>query len=211
MAVSDNALSRILSGARALCSPEGDRLINEHRNGGGGIGMDYFDRDDDDFVDPYSCDYDEQMEKKNQNPNVTKEPVISENKLANSKLPAAIRESFRQKQIDTNRLSNISVLDQLPEAAKKKISESVKKDRDLPQRQTINEQRYAPAASFDYTALKAVMKECIEEYFSKHPLNEETSIKQLNLKKGNIDIIDSRGRMFSAKLVYQGNINEDVE
>ena len=98
MAVSQSALEKILSGARALCNPEGDRMINEYQVKG--ADRDYFEQPDpNDFVESYS-DYGEVNEQKTVL--ATQAPTISSNKLKNSNIPAAIRESFAKKQIDTS-------------------------------------------------------------------------------------------------------------
>ncbi len=206
MAVSQNALSKILSNARALCSPEGDRMVSEYKLSG--YDKDYFEQPDpNSFVENYS-DYGEVSEEKSI---LAKQaPTISENKLRNSNIPSAIRESFAKKQIDTSRLSNVSVLDQMPEETKRKISGTIKVEKKS-QPQKINENIIPNhGVGFDYTALKAVMKECIEEYFEKHPINESSTLNGITLSKGKITLIDNKGRVFGAKLIMEGNIN-DIE
>lgn len=204
MAVSQNALSKILSNARALCSPEGDKMVSEYKLSG--YDKDYFEQPDpNSFVENYS-DYGEVSEEKSI---LAKQaPTISENKLRNSNIPSAIRESFAKKQIDTSRLSNVSVLDQMPEETKRKISGTIKVEKKS-QPQKINENIIPNhGVGFDYTALKAVMKECIEEYFEKHPINESSTLNGITLSKGKITLIDNKGRVFGAKLIMEGNINE---
>ena len=61
----------------------------------------------------------------------------------------------------------------------------------------------------DYTALKAIIKECIEEYFEKHPINEGT-LAGITLEKGKISLVGNKGRLFGAKLVLEGNINDSL-
>lgn len=202
MDISQNALDRILSGARKLCSPEGDKKINEYKVTG--YDRNYFDGPDSvTTTDDYSeyFDYDDENEK---NAFATSEPIISENKLRNknSGIPAAIRESFANKQIDTTRLSNISVLDQMSPEAKNRIANSVKAERKPTAKQTMNEQvnHSQNMVGIDYTALKAIMKECIEEYFDKHPLNESTGLKTIGFSGGNINLVDNKGNVFGAKL-----------
>lgn len=204
MAVSQNALSKILSNARALCSPEGDKMVSGYKLSG--YDKDYFEQPDpNSFVENYS-DYGEVSEEKSI---LAKQaPTISENKLRNSNIPSAIRESFAKKQIDTSKLSNVSVLDQMPEETKRKISGTIKVEKKS-QPQKINENIIPNhSVGFDYTALKAVMKECIEEYFEKHPLNESSTLNGITLSKGKITLIDNKGRVFGAKLIMEGNINE---
>ena len=207
MAVSANALEKILGNARALCNPQADKMINEYKVSG--LERDYFEQPDpNDFQENYS-DYGEVNEEKSIL--ATQAPTISANKLKNSNIPAAIRESFARKQIDTSKLSNISVLDQMSDSAKKKIAGSIKVEKKTnPPQINENMQRTAIAGGgVDYTALKAIMKECIEEYFEKHPINEGT-LAGITLEKGKISLVDNKGRLFGAKLVLEGNINDTI-
>ena len=207
MAVSANALEKILGNARALCNPQADKMINEYKVSG--LERDYFEQPDpNDFQENYS-DYGEVNEEKSIL--ATQAPTISANKLKNSNIPAAIRESFARKQIDTSKLSNISVLDQMSDSAKKKIAGSIKVEKKSnPSQISENMQRTAIAGGgVDYTALKAIMKECIEEYFEKHPINEGT-LAGITLEKGKISLVDNKGRLFGAKLVLEGNINDTI-
>lgn len=204
MAVSQSALEKILSGARALCNPEGDRMINEYQVKG--ADRDYFEQPDpNDFVESYS-DYGEVNEQKTVL--ATQAPTISSNKLKNSNIPAAIRESFAKKQIDTSRLSNVSVLDQMSEEAKNKIASTAIRVEKRNQPQMVNENVMPRQSGFDYTALKAVVKECIAEYFEKHPINENT-LSGIKLSGGKIYITDNQNRRFSAKLVLENNTEND--
>ena len=207
MAVSANALEKILGNARALCNPQADKMINEYKVTG--VDRDYFEQPDpDNFVENYS-DYGEVNEEKTIL--ATQAPTISANKLKNSSLPAAIRESFARKQIDTSRLSNVSVLDQMSESAKQKIAGSIRVEKKNKPAQ-VNESVQHTAnmgGGVDYTALKAIIKECIEEYFEKHPINEGT-LAGITLEKGKISLVDNKGRLFGAKLVLEGNINDSL-
>lgn len=208
MAVSQNALSKILSNARALCSPEGDKMVNEYKVTG--YDRDYFDNPDpNSFVENYS-DYGEVVSEDEKSVLAKSAPVISENKLRNSGIPSAIRESFARKQIDTSKLSNVSVLDQMSTEAKQRIAGSIRTEKKNSPRTAINEQtnRAQQPVGVDYTAMKAIIKECIEEYFEKHPINESANLKTIALQQGKINLVDNKGRLFSAKLVLEGNVND---
>ena len=61
--------------------------------------------------------------------------------------------------------------------------------------------------SVDYTIIKAIVSECIKEYFSKQPINE-SSIKTIALGKGTIKIVGANGDVFQAKLEKVGNLND---
>ena len=204
MAISQNALETILGNARALCSPAGDKKVNEYKVTG--YDRDYFENPDpNDFVENYS-DYGEVVSENEKSVLSKSTPVISENKLRNSNIPAAIRQSFANKQIDVSGLSNISVLDQMSESAKEKITRGIRAERKAENRSALNEQttRAVQSVGVDYTAIKAIMKECIEEYFEKHPitLNESSGeLKKILLGQGKIMIQDGKGNLFGAKLV----------
>lgn len=203
MAISQNTLEKILGNARALCNPDGDKLINEYKVSG--YDRDYFDNPDpNSFVENYT-DYGEVVEEDKKSILSKETPTISENKLRNSGIPDAIRESFARKQIDVSKLSNVSVLDQMSSEAKEKISRGIRAERKQTAKQSLNEQASHTTGQFigvDYTAIKAIMKECIEEYFEKHPINESTgSLNKILLKEGKISIMDSKGNVYGAKLV----------
>ena len=52
----------------------------------------------------------------------------------------------------------------------------------------------------DYSIIKAIFNECLNDYFSKHALNESSTLKGIAIDKGVITLIDNSGNIFKAKL-----------
>lgn len=68
----------------------------------------------------------------------------------------------------------------------------------------------APAQGLDYTILKAIIKECIDEKFKEfntQMLNENT-LRTVSLKEGTIRLVDNSGNVYKAALQYTGNVND---
>lgn len=201
MAISKEQLASIISGRAAqLCSPEGSRLIESH-TGKQGIRSDFNNPDpsayDDDayaFDSMYLSTLDEGEERDIQYSNAT---------ANNSKMPDHIKKSMLENRIDTSSLGQTSVLDGLNIKPQKKIQQ---------RRQPIQEQTVsvssAPQASVDYSIIKAIVNECLNEYFKKQPLNESATLKTIGIDKGVISLVDSSGNVFKAKLEKIGNTND---
>lgn len=201
MAISKEQLASIISGRAAqLCSPEGSRLIESH-TGKQGVRSDFNNPDpsayDDDayaFDSMYLSTLDEGEERDIQYSNAT---------ANNSKMPDHIKKSMLENRIDTSSLGQTSVLDGLNIKPQKKIQQ---------RRQPIQEQTVsvssAPQASVDYSIIKAIVNECLNEYFKKQPLNESATLKTIGIDKGVISLVDSSGNVFKAKLEKIGNTND---
>jgi len=125
---------------------------------------------------------------------------------ARSQMPDAIKKSMMENRIDVSGLGNSSVLDSLGVKGKPTTAPTQR-------RQVVTEQQqpmqYVPAATqpvggVDYSIIKAIVSECIREYFSKQPLNE-SSIKTIALKNGTISLVDNKGDIYKAKLEKIGN------
>ena len=93
----------------------------------------------------------------------------------------------------------------------------------IDQEKPINEQtatrfhRYTPQANIpmggangiDYSVIKAIVNECLNEYF-KRPLNESVgTLSGIGLKEGKIKLVDNKGNIFSANLEYQGTTTKN--
>ena len=101
--------------------------------------------------------------------------------------------------IDTSSLSQTSVLDSLgikPEVTKPKTV----------MRENVSYTQ--PQSSIDYSIIKAIVNECLNEYFNKQQLNESSSLKTIGLKEGVISLVDNKGNVFKAKLEKIGNKND---
>ena len=130
---------------------------------------------------------------------------ISENAIKNSRLPDAVKQSMLENQIDTSALGDggdTSFLDNLGRNKQQR-------------RQQVNEQvgyqqpQYQPQQmGIDYSLLKMIVKECLNEYFSNQPLNEGTTLKQIGLSEGKIKLVDNKGNVYGASLEFKGNVND---
>ena len=199
MAVSKQQLAQIIGKARDLCNPEGDRLVESYKGDGN------FDRKDPDpsSYDDYSQfdrmylneEEDYQPQKRNVQ---TKDIRYNQQTAANSKMPDKIKQSMLNEVIDVTALDNQSVLSgmEIP-GGNRKPQQS---------RRPVNEQQYqVQGGSIDYSIIKAIVNECLNEYFSRQPLNESNSISTIGLKAGAIKIVDNKGNVYSAKLEKIGN------
>ena len=201
MAISKEQLASIISGRAAqLCSPEGTRLIESH-TGKQGIRGDFNNPDpsayDDDayaFDSMYLSSLDEGEDKDIQ---------YSSSSASNSRMPDHIKKSMLENRIDTSSLGQTSVLDGLGVKPQKRTQQ---------RRQPIQEQvttvAAAPQSSVDQTIIKAIVNECLNEYFKKQPLNESASLQTIGLSNGVISLVDNKGNVFKAKLEKIGNTNE---
>lgn len=199
MAVSKQQLAQIIGKARDLCNPEGDRLVESYKGDGN------FDRNDPDpsSYDDYSQfdrmylneEEDYQPQKRNVQ---TKDIRYNQQTAANSKMPDKIKQSMLNEVIDVTALDNQSVLSgmDIPGGNRKPQQN----------RRPVNEQQYqAQGGNIDYSIIKAIVNECLNEYFSRQPLNESASISTIGIKPGVIKVVDSKGNVFSGKLEKIGN------
>ncbi len=202
MAVSKQQLAQIIGKARDLCNLEGDRLIESYKGDGN------FDRKD---PDPSSYDdyskfdrmyLNEEEDYHPQKRNVqTKDIRYNQQTAANSKMPDKIKQSMLNEVIDVTALDNQSVLSgmEIPGGNRKPQQN----------RRPVNEQQYqVQGGNVDYSIIKAIVNECLNEYFSRQPLNENASISTIGLKAGAIKIVDNKGNVYSAKLEKIGNTND---
>lgn len=194
MAISQEQLAAIIGGrARQLCSPENDKLIESYtRNNSNFNDPDpsYYDSDAAEYDNMYlseSVDYNDGLQ-------------YSNTSASNSKMPEHIKQSMLENRIDTTALGQTSVLDTL----------GVKPAKRSQRRQPMNEQtRSAQVSSIDYSLIKTIVNECLNEYFAKQPLNESATLKTIGLSGGNISLVDNKGNIYKAKLEKIGNKNDN--
>lgn len=199
MALSPEQLAKIIQhNSTTLCTPQGQKKLHEMAGamdiGGGEMVSDEWDNFS--LSDPMDSTPKRQ-------PNLNQ--PISENAINNSRLPDAVKQSMLENQIDTSALGgggDTSFLDNLGRNKQ-------------PRKQQVNEQvgyqqpQYQPQQmGVDYSLLKMIVKECLNEYFSNQPLNEGTTLKQIGLTEGKIKLVDNKGNVFSADLEFKGNLNE---
>lgn len=194
MAISQEQLAAIIGGrARQLCSPENGKLIESYtRNNSNFNDPDpsYYDSDAAEYDNMYlseSVDYNDGLQ-------------YSNTSASNSKMPEHIKQSMLENRIDTTALGQTSVLDTL----------GVKPAKRSQRRQPMNEQaRSAQVSSIDYSLIKTIVNECLNEYFAKQPLNESATLKTIGLSGGNISLVDNKGNIYKAKLEKIGNKNDN--
>lgn len=189
MAIDKNKLASIIQGkARALCNPALDNAKPQRLNEG------YQENNSFGFEDPYlSNTYSYEH---------TRDITFTDENVQNSKLPDFIKESMANQHIDMT--DGLSVLDDM----------GIKPNKKQVRRQMVNENIQKPATispsnGIDYTIIKAIVNECLKEYFdNKQPLNESTSLQTIGLQNGNISLVDNKGNIFKAKLEKIGNKND---
>ena len=176
-----NKLQEIIANNRRLCSPEGMSKINSSAK---------------------DMKFDSEFNRISESPNTNNytEPVYNEETVKNSKLPEAIKESMINHII---RPKSDNILDSLTEGISTKQ-----------ERPTVNEtpkevikETYTPQ-NIDYNYIKYIVTECISDYFKKQPLNESNGLSKISLSNGKIKLVDNKGNVFSAQLVFEGNIKD---
>jgi hypothetical protein len=195
MAISQEQLAAIIGGrARQLCSPENDKLIESYKRSNNNLNdpdPSYYDSDAAEYDNMYlseSVDYNDGLQ-------------YSNTSASNSKMPEYIKQSMLEKRIDTTALGQTSVLDTLGVKPVKRTQQ---------RRQPMNEQtRSAQVSSIDYSLIKTIVNECLNEYFAKQPLNESATLKTIGLSGGNISLVDNKGNIYKAKLEKIGNKNDN--
>lgn len=122
---------------------------------------------------------------------------VAPRNVNNSRLPREIVDSI------TNHPINANPLDEL-----------VDQEKPINEQTAIRFHHYTPQANtqnggngmgIDYSIIKAIVNECLNEYFKK-PLNESVgTLSGIGLKEGKIKLVDNKGNIFSASLEYQGS------
>ena len=200
MAVSKEQLAQIIGKARDLCNPEGDRLVESYNNPNNGNLNDPDPSQYDDYSQydrMYLNEEESYQPQPQKRPRQTKDIRYNQQTASNSRMDENIKQSMLNHVIDTSPLANQSVLDGM-----------IIPDGNRPQqrRQSMNEQQYPKqTGNVDYSIIKAIVNECLNEYFSRQPLNESASISTIGIKPGVIKVVDSKGNVFSGKLEKLGN------
>lgn len=199
MAISQEQLKSIISGkARMLCSEAGDRAVQQHLSNNSNFDPDPSSYDNDSFSQEFDSMYGVSVD---EDYNV---PTYAGNN--NTKMPANIRESMLSQPIDVSSLGSVSVLDSMGLTSSK-----MPKQKTAPKivnEQSIRQQPIVQSPSVDYTIIKAIVNECLKEYFEKQPLNESANLKTIGLTNGTISLVDNKGNIFKAKLEKIGNKND---
>lgn len=210
MGISKEQLAHIITGrAKNLCNPEGDRLVEGYSNRGGGASGNFdpnpssYDADAEAFDSMYLSSYDDEPSY-----SVNENHSPSYSAISNSRMPEDIKRSMLEHQIDTSKLGNMSVLDSIGVKTPPQMQSQTKR----PKRQ-ITEQTSSVSAqnnqTIDYSIIKAIINECLNERFGKQSLNESSSLQAISLNKGTISLIDNKGNIFKAKLEKIGNTKDN--
>lgn len=124
---------------------------------------------------------------------------ISYDKAVNSKMPEFIKNSMLNERIEMPG-SSVSILDELNVPAYTKPMTNVN---------VLKENTTQVNSNVDYSIIKAIVNECLREYFNnKQSINESTTLQTIGLQNGNISLVDNKGNVYKAKLVKIGNTNE---
>lgn len=199
MALSPEQLAKIIQhNSSTLCTPQGQKKLHEMA---GAMNVDDNGMVSDEWDNFSLSDPMDSTPKRQANLN----QPISQNAVNNSRLPEAVKQSMLEHQIDTSALGgggDTSFLDNIGRSKpqrKQQVNEQV----------TYQQPQYQPQQmGIDYSLLKMIVKECLNEYFSNQPLNEGTTLKQIGLAEGKIKLVDNKGNVYGADLEFKGNVNE---
>lgn len=208
MAISQEQLARIINhNSSTLCSPKGDKKLNEYKSA-----MDIDALNSDMISDEWdNFSLSEPMDPK---PQRNLNQPISQNAVNNSRMPDAIKQSMLENQIDITALGSggdTSFLDNLAEQQKQQKQRYFNREKlnEIQEQSQQYQPQYVPQpVAIDYNYLKHIVSECISEYFSKQPINESTTLKQIGLSEGKIRLVDNKGNVYGAELEYKGNVND---
>lgn len=194
MAINKEKLASIISGrARELCSVQGDKKISGFQGS-----RNNYDPDPNSFGD---ADYYDKMYLSEASYSNVNELNYNDENLEVSRLPEHIKKSFSEQKISMANTGGLSVLDEIGVKHQKSTNRIVNEVK------TQSNPQISPQ-NIDYTIIKAIVNECLKEYFGKQKLNESTSLQTIGLKNGNISLVDDKGNIYRAKLEKIGNKND---
>lgn len=140
--------------------------------------------------------------------------------MGNSKLPSAILESFKNKQIDTSVMglsTTGSVLDRINFNTQGALFEQTQPKQEVKEVKVVTEQTQPTVStSVDYSMIKMIVEECMRKYSSalkKTIINEsKTTSNEGTLKAMKVgdkfSFITDNGDLYEAKLTFIKNINK---
>lgn len=181
MGISEANLNQILNNSRKLCNTKADKMLNQYSNGGG-MGD----------PDPMSfSDFDDSMYLADDTPkNTNTAPRQSSAAMKNPILA----------EVAKNPIETESALDRIAKKA--------------PQKKPIIEERQsftAPNPGIDYSIIRAIVKECIDEKMKENNALNENALQSIKLSGGKIRLTDNSGKVFEAKLEYVGKIKTKTD
>lgn len=210
MAISEQQLSAILQNAKKLCNPAGDKKISANTShGANSLNNPDPAQYDAETLSWENSLYDNNTSSSYNTPNVTEN--YDETLINESKLPDEIKRSFLNKKIDKTALASLNP--RVANAINSSLSKQKASTPKVSSPTKINEQSVRPMnnGGVDYSIIKAIVNECLNNYFEKHSLNESVGgnpLKTIYLKEGKIRLIDNKGNIFYAQLEKKGNIND---
>lgn len=189
--------SDILAKARQLCSPEGERMM-DNMKGKGGASAAYFDD---------NINYINESQMRDRNPNYNQNRG-GQRTLSDLNIPDIVKESFATQTIDVSSLADPATKNM---KAFDDIIESFTRESEATKQPLREETIYAHSQSsysnsgIDYNMIRQIVEECIDRKLKN--LNESV-LKSIKLKEGKITLAANNGNVFSANLEYKGNLNE---
>ena len=143
--------------------------------------------------------------------NLSADRPITQGTVAKSRVPDFIKQSMVNEVIDNSALS-ANPLDRLDLTKLEKTPPQMP----VPRQVVTEQQQVAPVqvatAGVDYSIIRAIIKECIDEKFKELGVTKdmltESTLKTIHLKGGNIKLVDNSGNVYSAQLEKKGNIND---
>ena len=218
MPLSEDVLRKLITpNARALSSPQGDKIIDEGPVGG----MDDF--DDSMYL---AETYNEPVDVPSRGGYLSEDTAararamtdyssndFNPSRVKSTKMNSAILEDLVKHPIDTAALNTMKIESAgngdaaTNNARLNKMLSGAKmveqKLGDAPQRRQVNEQTHGGGGPIDYALRKAIINEAVET-----KLNDVGTLKAIALTAGKIKLVDNKGNVFTAKLEYQGNIKD---
>lgn len=208
MAISKDRLAAIISGKAAkLCSSESQKQIKA-------LGTSTSNRLDEVTMqgDDMAAQYEAMLGYNDDNDSDIRDSrdiSFTSDDVQLSNLPEHIKKSMLEHNIDRSGLGGTSVLDSMGIKPKKNVKAT--------QRTPITEQQQMPQqyampsvqSNVDYSIIRAVVNECLKEYFGKQPLNEGVSaLETVALKGKTISLVDNKGNIYQGNLKLVGNTND---
>lgn len=208
MAISKDRLAAIISGKAAkLCSSESQKQIKA-------LGTSMSNRLDEATMqgDDMAAQYEAMLGYNDDNDSDVRDSrdiSFTSDDVQLSNLPEHIKKSMLEHNIDRSGLGGTSVLDSMGIKPKKNVK--------VTQRTPITEQQQMPQqyampsvqSNVDYSIIRAVVNECLKEYFGKQPLNEGVSaLETVALKGKTISLVDNKGNIYQGNLKLVGNTND---
>ena len=206
MPISKEQLGNIIAGrAASLCKPEFDNVksrgnVSEGRMMSGGPDPSMYDADAAKWDAMYYDSSDEDY-----NVPQSRDIPYSSQGAARSQMPDSIKKSMMENRIDVSALGEQSVVDKLGIKGKPLTAPTQRRQQVTEQRQPVT---YGNVGGVDYSIIKAIVAECIRDYFERQPINEGT-LKSVMIKEGNISFINGNGDVYQAKLKKVGNVQKN--